>query len=426
MHIKSLEVKNFRSIREFKMKFDTPAGWHVLIGDNGSGKSSILKALSLAIMGPQEATALRIDLNNFIYFNEQEARVAIQILKHDRDKQKGQSAPLKKPFGAAIMLETTEQGSIKTGRISQDGKSLYPKRYIWNSLRGWFSAAFGPFRRFSGGNKDWGKLYYSNPRAASHLSVFGEDVALTESLEWLSELNYKRLEQDAEAEKTLDFIKRFINEGDLLPHGAKFVRASSEGVYLEDGNGQQVSVTEMSDGFRSVLNMTFEIIRQMILNFGVNDVFEESAEGIRISVEGVVMIDEVDAHLHPTWQTRIGNWFTQYFPKVQFIVTTHSPLICRASENGTIWRLSAPGGDLADQGEITGTERQQLIVGNILDAYGTELFGKSPVRSPKNEAGLERLGNLNIKYALDKLTEPEAQERLQLMTTFSTDDPTGF
>ena len=49
---------------------------------------------------------------------------------------------------------------------------------------------------------------------------------------------------------------------------------------------------------------------------------------------GVVLIDEVDAHLHPTWQRRIGLWFREHFPKLQFIVSTHSPLICQAATVG--------------------------------------------------------------------------------------------
>ncbi|MGB1242525.1 MAG: hypothetical protein ACPG49_08390, partial [Chitinophagales bacterium] len=77
---------------------------------------------------------------------------------------------------------------------------------------GWFSASFGPFRRFTGGNKEWEKLYYANPKAAAHLSVFGEDVALTESLEWLINLNYKRLENDTNSVDILKYLLAFINK----------------------------------------------------------------------------------------------------------------------------------------------------------------------------------------------------------------------
>ena len=53
MYIKSLEIKNIRAINQFKMAFDNPAGWHVLIGDNGAGKSSIIRSLALMLVGPE-------------------------------------------------------------------------------------------------------------------------------------------------------------------------------------------------------------------------------------------------------------------------------------------------------------------------------------------------------------------------------------
>jgi hypothetical protein len=138
-----------------------------------------------------------------------------------------------------------------------------------------------------------------------------------------------------------------------------------------------------------------------------------------------VLIDEIDAHLHPTWQTRIGKWFTKYFPQIQFIVTTHSPLICRASEEGSIWRLTAPGSE-EPSAEITGADKDKLIFGNVLDAYGTEFFGKSPVRSTASDEKLDKLGQLNMLAALGKISEEEEKERIQLQQIFTTDDPIGF
>ena len=179
----------------------------------------------------------------------------------------------------------------------------------------------------------------------------------------------------------------------------------------------------MSDGFRSILSMTFEIIRQMSKTFEA-DIFLLNTSNTLL-IEGVIMIDEIDAHLHPTWQTKIGHWFTKHFPKIQFIVTTHSPLICRAAENGSIWQLGEPGSKERAR-EITGLEKERLISGNILDAYGTELFGESAVRSAQSAGKLKRLGQLNILYALGKIGEGEGNERLELQKILMTDDPTGF
>ncbi len=111
---------------------------------------------------------------------------------------------------------------------------------------------------------------------------------------------------------------------------------------------------------------------------------------------------------------------------MQFIVTTHSPLICRACEKGSIWRLATPGKNMPQIEEIIGVEKERLIYGNILDAYGTELFGREAVRSNESNEKKERLGKLNILYALGKITEKEEQERRELQKILTTDDPTGF
>ena len=104
-------------------------------------------------------------------------------------------------------------------------------------------------------------------------------------------------------------------------------------------------------------------------------------EDDQINLPGVVLIDEIDAHLHPSWQAEIGNWFLRLFPKIQFIVSTHGPIICRAAEKGSIWRL----GHIYEQnnlaGKVVGEDFEQLVYGNILEAIETNTFGQSLARS---------------------------------------------
>jgi hypothetical protein len=135
-----------------------------------------------------------------------------------------------------------------------------------------------------------------------------------------------------------------------------------------------------------------------------------------------VLIDEIDAHLHPSWQARIGHWFPRVFPNIQFIVTSNSPLVCRASENGTIWRLKAPGSDIPS-GEVTGIEKERLIYGDLLDAYGTELFGRNITQSESGQQLTEKLAELNMKSFRKMLTESEIEEliRLKSITSSFTD-----
>ena len=427
MYIKKVSIKNIRSIDHFEMEFEEPAGWHVIIGDNGSGKSSIVRAISLGLIGPRDAQALRLPLIDWIRKEEEEAKIKTTIsvdIKFDIIKNFTHNG-YSKPIQAGVKIKRENNQGFIIGQLEAESNS---DPYLWQGISGCFSTGFGPFRRFTGGEKEWSKVYHSNPKAAAHLSIFGEDVALTESMEWLSLLKFQSLENDPDAKYNLDSIKKFINEGDLLPNGTKMHDITSEGVIFTDKEGFQIDVTQLGDGYRSILSLIFELVRQMVKSFGVSSVFRRTnsiTQETTIDVPGVVLIDEVDAHLHPSWQTRIGQWFTKYFPNIQFIVTTHSPLVCRACEKGSIWHLVAPGSD-EESGEITGIARKRLIYGNILDAYGTEAFGENVSISEDAAMMRNRLGELYEKSMLgliNKKEEVEFEKLKAILPTFKVNAP---
>ena len=422
MYIRTLAINNIRSIKDFRMTFDSPAGWHVLIGDNGAGKSTIIRSIALALVGPEQALGLRADWDDWLNSQASEGEIKLEVSNDKKDKQTGRSAQLKNKLVPNTLTFKRENGFIKFGAKKSNPD---PFRFNWGIGGGWFSVAYGPYRRFAGGNQEWTKVFYSQPKLGAHLSAFGEDVALTEAIDWLVKLNYQVLE-NKESGSVIEYLRSLINSIDFLPHRAELETISSDGVIFRDGNGALISVSQMSDGYRSILSLTFELIRQMVRTFGATEVFKYIKKGtMKIDLAGVVLIDEVDAHLHPTWQTRIGHWFIKYFPAIQFIVTSHSPLVCRASENGTIWKLAAPGSNLGSC-EINGLDKEKLVFGNVLDAYGTEYFGKSPVRSEKSNEKLGKLGSLNMLSALGKITEDEERERIHLQQILTTDDPVSF
>ena len=421
MYITSLEIKNIRAIENFKMDFPNPAGWHVLLGNNGAGKSSILKTISAALIGPKEIEGIRPNWNNWLRLNTQEGSIKMGIIKHKGIDKQGGISGVGSNFDFQMVWKRSKNNGIE---LKVEGTTSAARNSIWGGKAGWFSAGFGAFRRFSGGSDEMKNLY-SNPsytRLAAHLTVFSEDVDLRESIKWLQNLQFKSLEKSENDSHLLNNLISFINGGGLLPPNVKLSRINSEDVFLLDSDGQEISINQMSDGYRSALSLVFEMIRLMVLTYDEKP-FKNHLNYVDIT--GVVLIDEIDAHLHPTWQTEIGKWFTKCFPNIQFIVTTHSPLVCRACDKGSIWRLATLGTDQSS-GEITGTERDRLIYGNILEAYGTELFGQSPVRSEQSNEKLERLGELNMLSAFGKISEAGEKERTELQKILSTDAPTGF
>jgi energy-coupling factor transporter ATP-binding protein EcfA2 len=417
MYLKVINIQNVRSIKRLRIEFDQEeyAGWHVLLGDNGSGKSSLIRSIALALTGPDEAAALRQNWGDWLRKGEDRASIEV-LIDHDAkfDKATGRGRVVTN-FLVHTKLIFRRTGTGTVDLSAPPSLDPDPRRYIWGENDGWFSASYGPFRRFTGGSQAYEKLYYSNPRLAPHLTAFGEDVALTEAVAWLKLLHVRHLEKKDGGELLGD-LKEFINNGELLPHGTKLVDVSSDGVIFRDGLGADIQVEQLSDGYRSILSMTFELIRQMVETYGSDKVARQIRKGeMQIDLPGVVLIDEIDAHLHPTWQLRIGENLLRYFPMVQFIVTTHSPLICHAAEKGSVWRLPVPDGDSGFAGRVRGKELKRLIYGDILEAYDTELFGVVGTRSESGKQRLKRLAELKQKSRHAGLTKPEKEE-LQLLS----------
>lgn len=423
MYITRVKLTNIRSIRSVEWSIDArdAPGWHVIIGNNGSGKSTFLRGIALALVGPTDAYALRQNWSDWLHTEEEQGSLEVTVHRdpsYDRWTGKGRilndnSLPLK--------LHLKRHGSGNGAELSVSSSTLstaVAKRHVWGD-GGWFSVSYGPFRRFTGGDKEWEKLFFSHPRLARHLSIFGEDIALTESVEWLQRLRFKELEKDLEASVMLKDIRDFVNQEGLIPCGAKLEEITSQRVTFRDGDGNLVAVNQLSDGFRSILSLTFELIRQLYDVYEPQDVFTRDGSETTVPLPGVVLIDEIDAHLHPSWQRDVGQWFTRHFPKLQFLVTTHSPLVCQAAENGTIFRLPTPGAEHESAGMVTGTEKERLVYGDILDAYGTEMFGDRVGRSDSSGHKLASLARLNQKAVAGELTDTEAQERVELQALFS-------
>lgn len=325
--------------------------------------------------------------------------------------------------------------SAATGKASplsvmamEDGQEAFYQT-SWANNKGWFSAGFGPFRRFTGGDAESHKLFTGeqHKRLAAHLSLFKENVALVEALNWLKQLKFRSLESHAST--FLNLLIAFINQPDFLPNGTRLVEVSSKGVFFEDAHNARISLDELSDGFRSVLSLAFELLRQLESQYE-EAVFESfpvpgQPDLIRVQIPGIVLIDEIDAHLHPIWQKRVGYWLTKHFPLMQFFVTTHSPLVCQAAEYGSVYQLPRPGAN-EDGGMVAGTELKRLIYGNVLEAYSTEVFGLISTQSESGQQKTHQLTALNEKALNHPLSADEKQARDELRAALPISDSEDF
>lgn len=222
----------------------------------------MLRAIALGLNGPNQAAALRIDLKTWLRSGVDEGQISIYANAHSDWDIPADGEPRIEDEWLTATLSLVRSNGFVIALQERDGREL---QHMWGNGDGWFAVSYGPFRRFQGGDQDLEKLYHSYPKIARHLTLFGENVALSECTEWLRNLKFRELENqragDAEggAEgKLLRELMAFVNDSQLLPHDFRLSEVRADGVIFVDADGTAISVDELSDGYRSVLSMTFE------------------------------------------------------------------------------------------------------------------------------------------------------------------------
>jgi hypothetical protein len=250
---------------------------------------------------------------------------------------------------------------------------------IWsNRSKGWFACGYGPFRRVFGASAD-AQRTMTAPRTNAWVTLFKEEASLLEADKWMRDLDYQALEGKEDKKKERDILLDILRD-DFLPAAIKIEGISSSGLLLRDGNGVNLSWTAMSDGYRAALALLVDILRHMIQAFGVDNLVEVVDGHLRILHSGVVLIDEIDAHLHPEWQRAIGFWLKAHFPKVQFLVTTHSPIILQAADPKGLFVLPEPGSNERPRG-LTPEEYREVVASRPDSILLSAAFGLENTRS---------------------------------------------
>ncbi|MER6081666.1 AAA family ATPase [Streptomyces sp. NPDC001833] len=344
------------------------AGWTVLAGRNGSGKTTLLRALALALGGPVAARGLVQGFEDWIARGADSGTSVAEIARHEYFDGFTASGRTLNKFRVGLRWTAPTEGftsrrgaqpALEEVRPSSKANASPAQRGPWaDNPVGWFCAAYGPFRRMAGGSGEVQRLMLASGPVARQASLFHEDASLAEGVAWLIEQHLRALEGRQGAAELKNAALAVLGDG-LLPDRYRVEDVDSEGLWVTR-DGQRFPLRETSDGFRTVAALVVDILKQ------IHDAFGDAAfsglgenSGLRL-VPGVVIIDEIDAHLHVSWQRRIGPWLTAHFPHIQFIVTTHSPYICQAADPGGLIRL--PGVDEARPPEVIDQDLYDRVV----------------------------------------------------------------
>ncbi|GHA10210.1 AAA family ATPase [Streptomyces echinoruber] len=423
MYVSRIRVRNVRSFhgdRDAALDLARPdgsyAGWTVLAGRNGSGKTTLLRAIALALTGPDNARRLMPSFEAWVSDGASWAESCVHVVPdpeldalgdqfegtlfesrevsadpfwtelrwEPRDASRAARATGAGARQARTVRRTEPALSAANGLDAQGGDAFAPGG-MWDAQpSGWLLAGYGAFRRLSGS----GDRPRNKPRslALSRLdTLFDEDASLSDAVTWLVDVHLRALEGDPAAEELKSTALAVLGDG-LLPDDCRVVDVDSEGLWVER-QGLRHPLREMSDGLRTVTALVVDLLRQVYESYAsareAGIPLTESREGrLVVPVPGVVLIDEVDAHLHVSWQRRIGPWLTAHFPGLQFLVTTHSPYICQSADPGGLIRLPGPGEPEAPH-VVDEELYERVVYGSGDDAALSELFGLDSPYSEK-------------------------------------------
>lgn len=393
MYIQSLALGDIKAFKKLSLDFkrstpgaDEYAGLTVLVGGNSSGKSTLLKSIAMAASGPTTANQQLISPVGWIRHGATKGQIDLHIIKEEKDKfREGGRSPSAESFSAALVFEA-ENGGLPTlralhRRTPKRTRIITADRGPWNpDASGWFVGGYGPLRRLTGSSTEALRYTLGQGKLASCVTLFREDAALSESETWLKQEHARALEQKdqgKDASELVERVREFLNDG-LMPQGFRVTRVTVDQVFMETPNGGELPMRDLSDGCRSAYALMLDIIHNMAITYKRTNLFSEGSNGYTVvDHPGVILIDELEAHLHPSWQQTICVWLRTRFPKVQFFITTHSPLIAQAADPDGIFVLPLPDEIAAGQTvrKLKPYEQERVALGRAEKVLLGQAFG---------------------------------------------------
>ncbi|WP_083403812.1 AAA family ATPase [Curtobacterium sp. MCBA15_001] len=381
-----LKVEHYRCFDEIELKLraaDNPGGgWNILVGENGTGKSSLLQAIVFALMDPRPLTALNNSPWVMVRQGSPEGTTASLSVNVGPDHEFRKTVSNRR--GSYVEQATTSSVELPLllafsarRRIANPGELPESENFEVERVRG---------------------LFDPNLPLLAH-DAFAQFTSKNERR------NFARVVRDVithELESSGEHMFPLVDAVELRGNGGVTTNAQlleQERFGLRYGNNYQakVAVQDLSDGYQAMLTIVLEILTQAALHSGV---VPKPGE-----LNAIILIDEIEAHLHPRWQRSVVPLLREVFPECQFIVTTHSPLVVGSAEPGEVQVLTvAADGDV--KVDLLDERLQALDADEIYDA----VFG---VPRASNDEYIERERLFAQSKAMGVDPDPEIAALLQ-------------
>lgn len=337
--IQNIHIKNYKKYTSLPLKFEK--NFMLIIGENGSGKTSVLDAIATLLGGYLQAFKdIKASETHSIYKPD----VRVDIFDIDENISVKYNTPVELSGEFTINNEAVNvlrrKDNIKSSRIKLPSEDNQRLKEIVLNLENQEDVIY-PIFSYHGTGRLWEQ---ENKRTAkmdnlSRLDGYKDCLNAKSNYRnfkvWFEKLDRHAFNIRKEIpilEVVRNVVMQMISILDNKEVELFIYRENDFEIRYKD-EAKRERVSNLSDGYRNMIGIVSDIAYRMaILNPQLGyEVIQKTS--------GVVLIDELDLHLHPKWQRQIVKILTTLFPKVQFIATSHSPSIIQTQTSQSIIKL---------------------------------------------------------------------------------------
>jgi len=384
--LRSIKLENIGPFDNLNLKFDK--SWNILFGDNGVGKTSVLKAIALAMLG-REAEPYA---GSIIKGDKQSGKIVLNTTEHE--------------YITEIFRKNVNEAEIK----SVPGHMLIGEGLLALGFPALRTISSAPFRGVQlpdvMGRPDVGDL---NPLFATEI-----DPRIFNIKQWILNTDYfikiKEGRYSESWDKFFEIIGSLIKDMRFKFHSIDLVTRQVL-VTTDDG---VVPVQMVSQGASSLIGWISVLIQRLY------DFYDSKKEPVEQN--SIVLVDEIDAHMHPAWQQTIVSDLAKLFPNIQFITTSHSPFLATGREKRQVVGLKR------DENRAIQVVHPDFALKG-LGAAGlatSDLFGLESHLDPETAKKLDRKRKLTAKRINKKISDSESKELDRIAAEVSDLDLTSF
>jgi predicted ATPase len=366
MFLRRLRLTNIRSIAALDMSFETPEGtarpWTFLLGENGAGKSTILRCIALALAGGEALPKVLGDHDWWIRSGQDKASIDVEIATVEGARRSARLS-FKRGDGIRQLLANNKK------TLEQLDAALV------HSLRNYFVVGYGVARRPAttelSSPSSVPSTLFRHDRAQNIATLFSSAASLVSLEQWAMDLDYRR------GAGGLKVVRGALDT--LLPD-VRFegVDKTQRKLRFRTPDGT-LPLELLSDGYQAMAAWCGDLL------FRITETFANYPSALK--ARGLLLIDELDLHLHPVWQRQLVSFLKATLPNFQIVTTTHSPLTVHQAGEGELFVLkrasaNAPAAISQFQGAPNQLMLHQLIQSPI---FGLETLDSPQVAEMRDE-----------------------------------------